>query len=177
MKSTLFFYAIILVAMVLMSAAATAQVANGGTFSLEQSVIAGGGTTNSTGGNFKIEGTIGQAAAGTRSTVVPFQMQNGFWTAIPLAPTAASVSISGRVMTADGRGIKKAIVVLTKPTGERISALTGAFGYYRFDGVMAGQTYIVEVNSKRFHFSPQVVSVMEDLANLDFTAQPVGMQN
>lgn len=171
MRSKLHFYVIILVGTVLMSAAANAQVASGGTYSLEQSVIAGGGTTNSTGGNFKVEGTIGQATAGTRSTVVPFQLQNGFWTALPLTPTAASVSISGRVMTADGRGIKKAIVVLTKPTGERRSALTGAFGYYRFDDVTVGQTYILEVNSKRFRFSPQVVSVMEDLTSLDFTAQ------
>ena len=73
---------------VFLAAQASAQVASGGAFTLDQTVTAGGGS-DATGGTFKLEGTLGQPAAGTRSSVAPFAMQNGFWTAPPFVPTAA----------------------------------------------------------------------------------------
>jgi len=51
-------------------------------------------------------------------------------------------------------------------------ARTSSFGYYRFDDVLAGETYIVSVTSKRYSFAPQVVSVFEELTDLDFTPEP-----
>lgn len=63
---TLFILTIILT---LFNSVTDAQISDGGNFTLEQAVIAAGGL-NSTGGNFKVEGTIGQAAAGTRSTLL-----------------------------------------------------------------------------------------------------------
>ena len=86
-------------------------------------------------------------------------------------PTAASVTVAGRVSTDDGRGLTNAIVTLTDATGETRTARTTAFGYYRFDDVGAGQTYIVAINSKRFVFTPQVVTITENINNLNFTAQ------
>ncbi|MDQ4122259.1 MAG: carboxypeptidase regulatory-like domain-containing protein [Acidobacteriota bacterium] len=85
-------------------------------------------------------------------------------------PTAASVSVDGRVTTADGRGIRNALVTLAAPNGETRTALTGAFGYYRFTDVRAGETYVLTVVSKRFQFAPQVVSVAGDINELNFTA-------
>lgn len=87
-----------------------------------------------------------------------------------LAPTAAAVSVSGRVLTPDGRGLINAFVNLTDSSGSTRSARTTAFGYYRFDEVAAGQTYILNVSSKRYQFTAQVLSVTEDLENLDFFA-------
>lgn len=49
------------------------------------------------------------------------------------APTAAEVSLSGRVMTADGRGLQNAIVLLTDETGNTRTTLTSSLGYYNFD--------------------------------------------
>ena len=87
-------------------------------------------------------------------------------------PTAASVSISGRVLNSNGRGISKAIVSLINGNGETISAITNPFGYYRFTEIQAGETYVASVRHKRFTFTPQVVTVLEDLAALDFIAAP-----
>ena len=87
-----------------------------------------------------------------------------------LAPTAASVSISGRVLVAGGRGLSNAIVYLTDQSGATRFARTTAFGYYRFNDVEAGQSVIMTVVSKRYQFTPQVVNVTEQLSNLNFTA-------
>jgi hypothetical protein len=87
-----------------------------------------------------------------------------------LAPTAANVSISGRVMTNTGAGVQNAVVNLTKPTGEVVSVRTGTFGFYRFDDLTAGGTYVLTVASKRFSFTPQIVQASEDITNLNFIA-------
>lgn len=154
------------------AASGSAQVGSGGAFALEQTVIAGGGSSNSTGGNFTIAGTIGQAAAGIRSSAPGLSLQNGFWTAAPLAPTAATVSIGGRVLTAAGNGIGKVQVTLTDGSGVSRTILTGGFGYYRFDEITAGQTVVISVRAKRFTFAqPTVVlNVAEELSEIDFIA-------
>jgi CSLREA domain-containing protein len=88
------------------------------------------------------------------------------------APTAASVSIGGRVLSANGNVIGKTQISLTAPDGETFFALTNPFGYYRFDGVPLGQTYVLNAVSKRYSFTPQVVSVTGELTALDLTAEP-----
>lgn len=88
------------------------------------------------------------------------------------APTAAPVSVSGRVGLAFGRGISSALVTLTDQNGTVRTARTSSFGYYRFDGVEAGHTYIFSVSHKRYEFSPRVLTVTEELNNVDFTAEP-----
>lgn len=151
---------------------ARAQVSSGGSFKLEQTVIAGGGSSNSTGGNFTIAGTIGQAAAGIRPGASGFSLQNGFWTAAPLAPTAATVAVSGRVVTATGSGIRSVQVTLTDDSGASRTVLTGSFGYYRFDQITAGQTVILSVQAKRFTFAQPilVLNVAAELSEIDFIA-------
>jgi len=151
---------------------ADAQIAGNPPYTLEQSVIASGGGQNSAGGTFTLDGTIGQAAAGTTSTNNPFAVRGGFWTAAPAAPTAASVSIGGRVMVAGKRGLVNATVYLTDQSGETRSTRTSSFGYYRFDDIAAGQTVIITVVSKRYRFAPQVVNVTEDLNELNFFSEP-----
>ena len=117
--------------------------------------------TPTTGGtyNFAITGTNG-----SNSETTSYQINI-------LSPTAASVSVSGRVLTDIGRGLTNASVVLTDKDGNTRTARTSSFGYYRFADVAAGETYILNVRSKRYQFLPQVVSVTEDLTELNFTAQ------
>ncbi|MCY7345041.1 MAG: carboxypeptidase regulatory-like domain-containing protein, partial [Pyrinomonadaceae bacterium] len=93
-------------------------------------------------------------------------------TAFLLAPTAANIAIGGRVFAGKGRGLSNAFVVLTDMNGASRTAATNSFGYYRFDEVAAGETYILNVRSKRFRFAPQVVSVTEELTELNFFAEP-----
>ena len=92
----------------------TAQ--SGGTYSISHSVIANGGGQGSTGGTFSVSGTVGQHAVGTTPTGGTFVAQNGFWHA-DFAPSAAEVSVSGRVTTSDGRGLRNAVVSLTDQQG------------------------------------------------------------
>jgi len=88
------------------------------------------------------------------------------------AVTAASANISGRVLDASGRGVFKAFVFITGETGEVRMALTNPFGFYRFYEVSTGETYIFQVQHKRYSFTPQVVMVTEEINDLNFTAQP-----
>lgn len=89
-----------------------------------------------------------------------------------LGPTAASVSVSGRVLSSRGRGISNAMVHLTKSNGEIQTARTNSFGYYTFQQVAAGESYVFNVYAKRYQFNAQVITLTEDLAELNFYAQP-----
>lgn len=88
------------------------------------------------------------------------------------APTAAMVSIGGRVATQQGRAISGAHVSLTDQKGQVRTALTNGFGYYSFSEVMVGETYIVAVSSKRYTFSPRTVLLIDELDDVDFTPEP-----
>ncbi len=88
-----------------------------------------------------------------------------------LAPTAASVSIGGRVIVGKG-GLARARVILTDTNSETRSVATNPFGYFRFDDATAGAVYVITVNHKRYIFAPQVISVFEDLTELNFMAEP-----
>ena len=46
--------------------------------------------------------------------------------------------------------------------------MTTAFGYYRFDNVAKGETYIIAVASKRHHFTSRVLQVFDSMADVDF---------
>jgi len=63
-------------------------------------------------------------------------------------------------------------VTLTKSNGESQTVLTGAFGYYHFADVPAGETYIFSVFAKRYTFAQntQIRSVMEDTDDISFVA-------
>ena len=89
--------------------------------------------------------------------------------------TAGGATLSGRVATADGRGIGKAYVTVSGgDLPAPLRALTNPFGYYTFPEVPAGQTYVISVGSKRYSFSNpvQVVSPGQDIADIDFIAVP-----
>jgi hypothetical protein len=93
--------------------------------------------------------------------------------ALAVAPcvTAAGVEVSGRVMTPDGRGLRNAAVSITDGQGNVRTATTSTFGYYRFDDVEVGETYIMSVTSRRFRFAPRTVQVLDSLADVDFVGQ------
>ena len=139
---------------------------SGGSFVIEKSVIGGGGG-QAAGGSFTLDGTIGQPFGGTTSSGGTFQVGSGFWGGGGAA--AASVSVSGRVTTPDGRGLRNAVVKLTDVQGTR-STTTSSFGLYSFDNVQTGQQITVRVLSKLYRFSTAMVQVNStDLTDLNFT--------
>ena len=91
------------------------------------------------------------------------------FTCTPFVP--ASVSVSGRVLTAQGRGLASITVTMTDASGNRRSTLTNPFGFYGFTDVSAPGTYTLAVISRRFQFDPQVISVTGDVTGVNFTAQ------
>jgi hypothetical protein len=52
-----------------------------------------------------------------------------------LIPTAADVSIGGRVKTPNGRGIGRVTMMLTDQNGAVRITATNHFGYYKFNNV------------------------------------------
>lgn len=157
----------------------TAYGQTGGRYDLSHAVIASGGGSDSTGitggQTFKAEGTIGQGVAGASSNSSPpkFDLHGGFWFQNSV-PTAATVTISGRVTTADGQGIRNARLTISSADGETRTVVTTAFGFYRFTDVEVGRTYVIQISSKRFMFATpaRVISVVDEVTNLDFVAVP-----
>jgi hypothetical protein len=90
---------------------------------------------------------------------------------MPTGTSAANVAVAGRVLDGFGRGVGNSVVTIGGAGGERQSAVTNPFGYFRFESVRAGETYTISIFSKRFRFAAQVVTVNEELTELNFTAQ------
>ncbi len=94
---------------------------------------------------------------------------------VPLGATAAGVTVAGRVF--DGRrGVARAFVYLSDFNGDVRTAITNQFGYYRFDDVPVGKTYILEVRSKQYLYSPQVMNLIEEQLDFNFTPADFGLK-
>lgn len=82
--------------------------------------------------------------------------------------TAAAVSIGGRVQISTGQGLLNATVILTDGEGFIRTARSSSFGYYRFEEIPSGRTYVISVDSRNYTFAPQVISVFDNLTDVDF---------
>jgi hypothetical protein len=144
---------------------------SGGDFNLDQ-IVAGGSGGTSAGGNFSVSSTLGQPFPGTPSNNFPFSMTIGFWTFTPLSPTAAPVTIKGRVVSLKGLGIFNARVSMTSQDGVVRTALTNPFGYFQIFGVPSGETYLMSVSAKGFSFnqSTRLINVLDAVSDADFVA-------
>jgi hypothetical protein len=84
--------------------------------------------------------------------------------------TAAGVSVSGRVMSAQGKGITNVVVAMTDSSGNTRTTVTASLGVYRFTDVAAGETYVISVAAKRFKFNQpsQVLNINDETENINF---------
>ena len=89
----------------------------------------------------------------------------------PLAQTADFVNISG-ILSANGRAVSKAIVTITDTNGQMRHALTNPFGYFRFRDVALRQTHIFRASSKSYKFAPQILTINDEIDDLNFTSLP-----
>lgn len=158
-----------------LTVSAAAQISQNGNYKLDQAVIASGGGTSGS-ATFSVQGTSGQAVAGTASSNgVNYAVRSGFWSPNAFAPTSAGALISGRVITADGRGITNAVLTLSGGalfTPRTIQ--TSGFGYFTFEDVEIGQSYVLTIKSKRFMFSQnsQFIALMDNVTGIVFQAVP-----
>jgi hypothetical protein len=88
-------------------------------------------------------------------------------------PDAASPAfeVSGRVLTPDDRGLRNAVVTLTDSNGVERYVTTSSFGYYQFDSLTSGATYVIGVESKRYGFEPRLVLMTDNLIDIDLQAR------
>jgi CSLREA domain-containing protein len=89
-------------------------------------------------------------------------------TVLPIS--AAGVAIDGRVLSAQRSGVYRAGVVITRSNGEVFTARTNSFGYFRIEGIPAGETYILTVNHRELSFGSQIITANEDVSGLEITA-------
>lgn len=89
-----------------------------------------------------------------------------------IGPTAAIVGVGGRVINQNGSAISNARVILTDMNGVSRSATTNPFGYYRFDNIEVGQSYVINVRHKIYQFNQQSISVFDEINNADIIALP-----
>ncbi|HEX8249501.1 MAG TPA: carboxypeptidase-like regulatory domain-containing protein [Pyrinomonadaceae bacterium] len=116
---------------------------------------------------FRILGTGGTGAAGT------FRLDN-FQVQAAATVSAATVTVGGRVTNSRGYGIGGVVVSINGGSlSEPLFARTSPFGYYSFEGIAAGQTYVVTVSSKTHTFNPssRVIEVQDSVGDADFVSQ------
>lgn len=88
-----------------------------------------------------------------------------------LPATSAGVSVSGRVI-ADGRGVGRVAVSLTNSNGVSRTVRTSPLGYFRFEDVAAGESYVLSASSKTYTFVPRALIVADEIADLELIAEP-----
>ncbi|MEQ1921049.1 MAG: hypothetical protein ABL952_00945 [Pyrinomonadaceae bacterium] len=123
-----------------------------------------------------------RVANGNLTAVTPFTLATGpntiatngvtdfsDWAVGNLIPLA---TISGRVLTSGGRGVRNATVTMTDPLNVTRQAITGPFGAYQFANVPTDVQYTFGVTSRRFSFAPQGFRVMNNYGGLNFVSSP-----
>ena len=108
---------------------------------------------------------------GARTLVGPIGTTNNRGLAVVGQPTAANVTISGRVVSSSGAGVRAARVTITDSRGHTFTAISNAFGYYTFASVPSGDSYVANATSRGMTFSPRVVGVTDAVAGLDLVAR------
>jgi hypothetical protein len=98
-------------------------------------------------------------------TPYPASFAGGVFVAAPATRTA---TISGRVTTPSGLGLRNAVVALTDSQGVRRTATTSSFGNYSFVNVRPGENYVIGVSSKRYRFAARSMLINDSLTNVDF---------
>ncbi len=129
-------------------------------------------------GNFTSQSTNNTYSGGNPTTTngTTDQVIGSVPLPITVSITAATASVSGRVMNSNGKGIGLVEVKITgASSGESKSALTDRSGYYSFSDMQVGESYIIAVVSKRYTFieTTQLQTVLEDRNDINFVGSPV----
>jgi hypothetical protein len=90
-----------------------------------------------------------------------------------LAPTAASVTVAGKVTNYQGRGIRNVLITMTDSAGRDQTTQTTAFGYYKFESVAAGETVTITAKARRYKFSQSSIirTTNESVSDADFVSE------
>ncbi|QYO65309.1 CARDB domain-containing protein [Leptolyngbya sp. 7M] len=92
-------------------------------------------------------------------------------TTIPLVgPTAATVTISGRVLQGENTGVGRVRIQLQSFDGTTIHSFTNSLGNYSFSGVPAGGTYILSASHPKYSIpqSTRVITAVDNVFDENF---------
>jgi subtilisin-like proprotein convertase family protein len=89
-------------------------------------------------------------------------------TPVPSPTPTTSITLSGRVLTPTGNGLRNATVRLVEADGTTRTVPTSSLGYFSFTNVAAGTTVNIFVNSRLYRFQPTVVSAYLGMPDLEF---------
>lgn len=87
-----------------------------------------------------------------------------------LGPTAAAVTLGGQVFSSTGRDLGKVAITLTDTDGNVRTTLSNPFGFYSFEDVIVGRTYVIHAQAKGYTFQPQAVTINDQVTNLNLIA-------
>jgi hypothetical protein len=119
--------------------------------------------------------TIGSTLGSKTLTITNPDGQTTSVSVSVLAPTAAPAGLGGRIVNNAGQGIGAVTVELTNREGTVTQrTITNPFGYYRFEALSTGETYIITPLHKRYSFLPsnRVYSHLEEFFDLNFGIEP-----
>ena len=88
--------------------------------------------------------------------------------AVLLSP---NVTLSGLVVTPQGRGLRNVAVTLTDPNGVRLVVMTSTLGFFQFENMVAGQKYTVGAVSRRYRFASRELDVTGSLTDMNLVGQ------
>lgn len=121
-----------------------------------------------------IPGSIVNTGANTVTFSTEIADMTGDW-GVGSSSNPGAVSISGTVTTSGGQPIGNAKLTLTGGLLQApVVVQTGNFGTYSFTNLLAGETYTVRVDVKRYRFAQpaQIVVPNSNISNLNFVANP-----
>jgi hypothetical protein len=94
-----------------------------------------------------------------------------------LAPSAAPVSLRGRVLGVNGRGVSRATVTIWDGLGFSRTVVTNSLGSYRINDIPAGGFYFVTTSAKGYRFTPQSLSLDDNLSGFDLFLESSKLDN
>jgi hypothetical protein len=107
----------------------------------------------------------------TRTIYACVSLLLAFTIVSPLARTAETATISGRLLSAAGKATSGAIVTLTNLQGQTCYGFSNPSVYYRFRDVTLREVYILRIVSKRYRFASQILTFNEEIEDLNFIAR------
>jgi len=107
----------------------------------------------------------------TQSLFVADVANNRVLRFVPQSATSGNVSISGRVTDHSGNPIRNARVIFTDQVGGTRMVITNSYGYYTFADIPTGASLTANVTARGYVFQPRVVQVLDNLTDINFTAQ------
>ena len=101
-----------------------------------------------------------------------------YFTECSVANSCFEATVSGRVLTSDMQPVRKAIVTTVISNGEIKYAMSNPFGYFRFNGLVVGDSYTFNILAKGKTFQPVTIKLTQGNVNsINLIANPFNLIN